>query len=160
MFINMKMCQTYDVCFLFNLGNKNLRIYHHFSLILCYFWRQNCLKTSILAFWATLVNTCWPYVCDMPKWSLGDCKYLKSFPPNITSRNPKLITGGRKDHFLPLQWVDGITTFNFNKHKYIMVKRALRNSYTVFRLKLRKKLRIMIFYSKILTIFYLQILTK
>ena len=50
------MCQTYDVCFIFNLGNTNLGIYHHFSSILCYFWRQNCLKTSILAPWATLIN--------------------------------------------------------------------------------------------------------
>ena len=33
----MKVCQTYDVCFIFNIGNKNLGIYCHLSLILCYF---------------------------------------------------------------------------------------------------------------------------
>ena len=78
------MCQTYDVCFIFNLGNKNLGIYCHLSLILCYFWRQNCLKTSILLLWATLVNMalCWPYVCDITKWSLRACKYLSQVPPN------------------------------------------------------------------------------
>ena len=73
------------------------------------------LKTSILALWATLVNTtsCWPYVCVIwpnEVWGLVSI-YLKSLPLNTTSRNPKLITGGRKNHFLRLQAVDGITTF-------------------------------------------------
>ena len=114
------MCQTYDVCFLFNLGNKNLRIYHHFSLILCYFWRQNCLKTSILALWATLVNTCWPYVCDRTKWSLGACKYLSQVPsPQISRQEIQNSSRGvEKTIFLCLQAVDGITTFKltFCKH--------------------------------------------
>ena len=107
------MCQTYDVCFIFNLGNKNLGIYHHFSLILCYFWRQNCLKTSILALWATLVNTCWPYVCDRTKWSLGACKYLSQVPsPQISRQEIQNSSRGvEKTIFLCLQWVDGITTF-------------------------------------------------
>ena len=85
-FEHMKMCQTYDVCFIFNLGNKNLGIYCHLSLILCHFWRQNCLKTSILLLWATLVNTCWPYVCDITKWSLGARKYLSQVPSPQISR--------------------------------------------------------------------------
>ena len=61
-------------------------VYDIFSLILCYFSRQNCLKTSFLALWATLVNTCWPYVCDMTKWSLGACKYLSQVPSPQISR--------------------------------------------------------------------------
>ena len=113
MFINMKMCQTYDVCFIFNLGNKNLGIYHHFSLILRYFWRQNCLKTSILLLWATLVNTCWPYVCDITKWSLGARKYLSQVPsPQISRQEIQNSSRGvEKTIFLSLQAVDGITTF-------------------------------------------------
>ena len=113
MFIKMKMCQTYYVYFLFNLGNKYLRIYHHISLILCYFWRQNSLKTSILAFWATLVNKCWPYVCDRTKWSLGACKYLSQVPsPQISRQEIQNSSRGvEKTIFLCLQWVDGITTF-------------------------------------------------
>ena len=99
-FEHMKMCQTYDVCLIFNLGNKNSGIYCHLSLILCYFWRQNCSKTSILLFWVTLVNTCWPYVCDITKWSLGACKYLSQVPsPQISARNPKLIARGQENHF-------------------------------------------------------------
>ena len=47
----MKMFQTYKVFFILHLGNTKFEIpvYHHFSLILRYFWRQNCLKASILA---------------------------------------------------------------------------------------------------------------
>ena len=107
------MCQTYDVCFIFNLGNKNLGIYCHLSLILCHFWRQNCLKTSILLLWATLVNTCWPYVCDVTKWSLGARKYLSQVPSPQLSRQEiqNSSRGVEKTIFLSLQWIDGITTF-------------------------------------------------
>ena len=108
------MCQTYDVCFIFNLGNKNLGIYCYLSLILCHFWRQNCLKTSILLLWATLVNTCWPYVCDITKWSLGARKYLSQVPsPQISRQEIQNSSRGvdRENHFLSLQWIDGITTF-------------------------------------------------
>ena len=41
---------------------------------------------SILALWATLFNTCWPYVCDMTKWSFGACKYLSPVPSPQISR--------------------------------------------------------------------------
>ena len=112
-FKNMKIYQTYDVCFISNPGNKNLGIYHHFNLISCYFWPQNCLKTSILALWATLVNTCWPYVYDKTKLSFGACKYLSQVPPPQISRQEiqSSSRGVEKTIFLCLQWVDGITTF-------------------------------------------------
>ena len=70
----------------FKPWKQRIEMYHHFSLILCYFWRQNCLKTSILALWATLVNTCWPYVYDMTKWTLGTCKSLCKVPAPQISR--------------------------------------------------------------------------
>ena len=79
------MYQMDDVFFILNLENKKIEIYQHFSLILCYFWRQNSLKTWILAFWTTLVNACWPHVCDMTKYILGACKYLSQVPsPQIS----------------------------------------------------------------------------
>ena len=123
----MKMCQTYDVCFIFNLGNKNLGIYCHLSLILCHFWRQNCLKTSILLLWATLVNTCWPYVCDITKWSLGARKYLSQVPyPQISRQEIQNSSRGvEKTIFLCLQWVDGITTFIWG---IFQLQVALKNS--------------------------------
>ena len=94
------MCQTYDVCFICNLGNKNLGIYHRFNLILCYFWRQNCLKTWILAFWTTLVNSCWPHVCDMTKDILGACKYISQVPsPKYHVQKCKSHHVGWKKHF-------------------------------------------------------------
>ena len=93
-------------CFLhFKPWKQKIEIYQHFSLILCNFWRQNCLKTWILVFWTTLVNSCWPRVCDMTKYILGACKYLSQVlsPPNIISRNAKLIMGGgrKKRFFVP-----------------------------------------------------------
>ena len=102
-----------DVFFILNLGNIKIEIYHHFSLILCYFWRQNCLKTSILAFWTTLVNACWPHVCDMIKYILGACKYLSEVPfPQISCPEMQNSSwGGWKNHIFPLQAVDGTTTF-------------------------------------------------
>ena len=118
----MKMCQTYDVCFIFNLEKKYLGIYHHFSLILCYFWCQNCLKTSILAFWMTLVNMCWPHVCDMTKYILGACKYLSQVP-SLQISCPEMQNsswGVEKTIFFSLQPVDGITTF---KLEWLLISR-------------------------------------
>ena len=88
------LCQMYD-----------------FYFISCYFFCKNCLKTSILALWTTLVNACWPHVCYMIKyfWGLGRI-YLKSLPPNITYRNAKLTMRGQ-NFFFCLQAVNGITTF-------------------------------------------------
>ena len=34
--------------------------------MLCYFWRQNWLKTWILAFWTTLVNACTIFKTTLP----------------------------------------------------------------------------------------------
>ena len=84
-----------------------------FGLILCYFWRQNCLKTWILAFWTTLVNSCWPHVCDMTKYILGACKYLSEVPsPQISCPEMQNSSWGvEKNIFFSLQAVDGITTF-------------------------------------------------
>ena len=101
-------------CFLhFKPWKQKIEIYHHFSLILCYFWRQNCLKTSILAFWTTLVNACWPHVCDMTKYILGACKYLSQVPsPQISCPEMQNSSWGvEKTIFFSLQPLDGITTF-------------------------------------------------
>ena len=96
-----------------NIQNILFTFFDIFSLILCYFWRQNCLKTSILLLWATLVNTCWPYVCDITKWSLGARKYLSQVPsPQISRQEIQNSSRGvEKTIFLCLQAVDGITTF-------------------------------------------------
>ena len=111
---NMRVCQMDDIFFILNLGNKTFQIDYHFSLILCHFWRQNCLKTWILAFWTTLVNSCWPHVRDMTKYILGACKYLSQVPsPQISCPEMQNSSwgGGRKKHFLSLHPVDGLTTF-------------------------------------------------
>ena len=109
----MRMYQMDDVFFILNLENKKIEIYQHFSLILCYFWRQNCLKTWILAFWITLVNACWPHVCAMTKYILGACKYLSQIPsPQISRQEIQNSSRGvEKTIFLCLQAVDEITTF-------------------------------------------------
>ena len=113
----MRIHQLNDVFFILNLGNIKIEIYRHFSLILCYFWRQNCLKTSILAFWTTLVNACWPHVCDMTKYILGACKYLSQVPsPQISCPEMQNSSWGvEKTIFFSLQPVDGITTFKCKK---------------------------------------------
>ena len=85
-----------------------------FGLTLCYFWSQNCFKTSFLALWTILVNSCWPYLCDMSKYNLRDCKYLSQvpspqIPPSELMQNSSL--GGRKNHFFRLAYVLGITNF-------------------------------------------------
>ena len=99
-----------DVFFILNLENKKIEIHQHFSLILCYFWRQNCLKTWILAFWTTLVNLCWPHVCDITKYISEACKYLSKgpFSLNISSRNIKIIMEG-EPFFLCLEPFELIT---------------------------------------------------
>ena len=86
-----------------------------FILILCYFWRQNCLKMSSLALLATLVNTRWPYLYDMTKRSLGACKYTSQVPfPHISRDEIQNSSWGvEKTIFLSLQAVDGITIFKF-----------------------------------------------
>ena len=116
MFINMKMCQTYDVCFILNLRKKKLGIYHHFSLILCYFWRQNYLKTSILALWATLGNTSWwSYMCVIwPNifWGLVSI-HLKSLSPKYHVKESKAHHEGSKNHFFssPGRWWNNLLHF-------------------------------------------------
>ena len=40
-----------------NIQNILFTFFDIFSLILCYFWRQNCFKTTLLALCTTLVNT-------------------------------------------------------------------------------------------------------
>ena len=38
-----------------------------------------------MAFWTTLVNACWPHVCDMTKYISGAYKYLSQVPsPQIS----------------------------------------------------------------------------
>ena len=55
-----------------------------------------------MAFWTTLVNACWPHVCDMTKYIWGLVSiYLKSLPQNIMPRNAKLIMRSKKSFFLP-----------------------------------------------------------
>ena len=101
--------------FHFESWKQKIGIHYHFTLILCYLWCQNCLETSILALWATLVNTCWPYVCDMTKWSLGACKYLSQVSSPQISRQ-EIQNSSRaveKKHFLCRTYEDGITTFIF-----------------------------------------------
>ena len=71
-----------------------------FGLILCYFLCKNWFETLILAFWITLVNACWPHVWyDQIHFGGLYVSISSSFPLNITSRNAKLILGGRKNHF-------------------------------------------------------------
>ena len=115
----MKMCETNDVCFIFNLGNKNLGIYCHLSLLLRYFWCRNCLKTSILLFWATLVNTCWPYhmcvILPNEVWGLVSI-YLKSLPPKYHVKKSKTHRGGSSNHFFCLRngWWNNHLHINFS----------------------------------------------
>ena len=95
------------------MKTKKIEICQHLSLFLCYFWRKNCSKTWILAFWTTLVNACWPYVCDMTKYILGACKYLSQVPsPQISCPEMQNSSWGvEKTIFLCLTYNDGITTF-------------------------------------------------
>ena len=79
-------------------GGKGLEV--DIYNILCYFWRQNCLITRILAFWTTLVNACWPHVCDMIKYILGACKYLSQVPfPKYHVQKCKTHHWGSKETF-------------------------------------------------------------
>ena len=99
-----------------NTQNILFTFFEIFSLVLCYFRRQKCLKTSMLLLWATLINTrmsCWPYVCDITKWSFGARKYLSQVPsPQISRQEIQNSSRGvEKTIFLCLQAVDGITTF-------------------------------------------------
>ena len=98
-----------------------------FGLILCYFWRQNSLKTWILAFWTTLVNACWPHVCDMTKYILGACKYLSQVPsPQISCLEMQNSSWGvEKTIFFCLHPVDGIITF-FSFWKGFLLHRKLK----------------------------------
>ena len=59
-------------------------------------------KTSILSFWTTLVNACWPHVCDMTKHILGVVIiYLKSLPLEYHVQKCKTHHGGSKKPFFP-----------------------------------------------------------
>ena len=108
------MYQMDDVFFILKLENKKIEIYQRFRLILCNFWRPNCLKTWIFAFWTTLVNSCWPHVCDMAKYILGLVSiYLKSLPPTYHAQKCKTHHGGsKKPYFFP-------TTGWWNNHLHI-----------------------------------------
>ena len=142
-----------------NIQNILFTFFDIFSLILCYFWRQNCWKTSILLLWATLVNTCWPYVCDITKWSLGARKYLSQVPsPQISRQEIQNSSRGvEKTIFLSLQWIDGITTFISSKSsetksfdKDWFAKEAIvtvKQSYNKDLEKNNKKIRILYFAS-------------
>ena len=71
------------------------------------------LKNVNFARLGHFVNTCWPYVCDITKWSLGACEYLSQVPPFQISRQEiqNSSRGVDKTIFFALQAVDGITTF-------------------------------------------------
>jgi len=97
----------------FESWKRKIGIFHHFSLILCYFLCENCLKTWIWALWTTLVNACWPHACDMTENILGTCKYLSQIPYSQI-QCPEMQNsswGVEKNIFFSLQPVDGMTTF-------------------------------------------------
>ena len=59
-----------------------------YLIILNWFYAIFYVKIALKRqFWlsATLVNACWPHVCDMTKYILGTCKYLSEVPfPQIS----------------------------------------------------------------------------